>query len=158
MTFRLGYGSQFGSLAVDASCTETYHHIGRHRSHLIGQSIQLDNAVGGGQTLGNQLRGNTLDRLLTRGINVEEYNAVGEREIGRQEGGEEKIVILRVHNHYRVRGDGSEGYFITQDAICRGGYEVNYYLYGNVQSYCEDADWHLIRETVENLNTIIMEV
>jgi len=57
-----------------------------------------------------------------------------------------------------VNTNGSRGYFITQDAICRGGYEVNYYLYGNVQSYCEDADWHLIRETVENLNTIIMEV
>lgn len=56
-----------------------------------------------------------------------------------------------------VNTNGSLGYFITQDAICRGGYEVNYYLYGKVQSYRDDADWYLITQTTENITAILTE-
>ncbi len=56
-----------------------------------------------------------------------------------------------------INGNGSGSYFVTQDAICRGGYEVNYFLYGAVQGYCEDADWHLINNTVENVKAVIGE-
>lgn len=50
--------------------------------------------------------------------------------------------------------NGSEGYFITQDAICRGGYEVDMFLYGHIQPYCDDADFHLMKETIEHIKNI----
>jgi len=50
--------------------------------------------------------------------------------------------------------NGSEGYFITQDAICRGGYEVNMFLYGHIQPFCEDADFALIQETVKHIENL----
>jgi len=50
--------------------------------------------------------------------------------------------------------NGSEGYFITQDAICRGGYEVTMFLYGHLQSFCEDADFCLMEETVKHIQTM----
>ena len=48
--------------------------------------------------------------------------------------------------------NGSEGYFVTQDSLCRGGYEVNMFLYGHVQSFFDDADFYLMRETVDHIN------
>ena len=53
--------------------------------------------------------------------------------------------------------NGSKGYFITEDAICRGGYEVNCFVYEGVQSYVENADWYLVQNTVENIKNIIKE-
>ena len=53
--------------------------------------------------------------------------------------------------------NGSEGYFITQDAICRGGYEVNMFLYGHLQQFTDDADFCLIRETVKHIQNLIEE-
>ena len=49
--------------------------------------------------------------------------------------------------------NGTEGYFITQDAICRGGYEVDMFLYGHVQPYCDDADYYMMKETVKHIQT-----
>ncbi len=51
--------------------------------------------------------------------------------------------------------NGSGGYFITQDQICRGGYEVSMFQYGHIQPYCDDADWALIRGSVENIERIL---
>lgn len=48
--------------------------------------------------------------------------------------------------------NGLGSYFITQDAVCRGGYEVNLFLYARPQPYCDDADFELIRSTVDNIN------
>lgn len=50
--------------------------------------------------------------------------------------------------------NGSEGYFITQDTICRGGYEVLMFLYGHIQPFCDDADFVLVQETVNHLKNI----
>ncbi|MBQ9921933.1 MAG: hypothetical protein IJO52_07080, partial [Clostridia bacterium] len=47
--------------------------------------------------------------------------------------------------------NGSEGYFVTQDTICRGGYEVFMYLYSHIQPFVDDADIHYIRKTVEHI-------
>ena len=47
--------------------------------------------------------------------------------------------------------NGSEGYFITEDAFCRGGYEVDMHLYGHIQTYKRDADFSLVLTTVENI-------
>lgn len=49
--------------------------------------------------------------------------------------------------------NGTEGYFITQDAICRGGYEVDMFLYSHVQPYCDNADYFLMKETVNHIQT-----
>ncbi|MBE5782313.1 MAG: hypothetical protein E7329_03240 [Clostridiales bacterium] len=51
--------------------------------------------------------------------------------------------------------NGSQAYFVTQDQLCRGGYEVTMHQYGNIQPYCDDADWALIQGTVNNVNKIV---
>lgn len=70
-------------------------------------------------------------------------------------------VGMRIQKAFRSKSvlslsntNGSEGYFITQDAICRGGYEVTMYLYGHLQPYEDHADFHLLRETVSHIQTI----
>ncbi len=50
--------------------------------------------------------------------------------------------------------NGSEGYFITRDAVCRGGYEVNMFLYGHIQPFCDDADFELMKQTVKHIENI----
>ncbi len=46
------------------------------------------------------------------------------------------------------------GYFVTEDQICRGGYEVDYFLTSQIQPYAKDADYHLIKETLKNLRAM----
>ena len=53
-----------------------------------------------------------------------------------------------------VNTNGSKFYFVTQDAICRGGYEISQFLYHNTQAYCDDADFLLIQATLENLKKL----
>ena len=50
--------------------------------------------------------------------------------------------------------NGNEGYFITEDAICRGGYEVHMFLRNGLQPYVDNADWHLMKETVKHIESI----
>lgn len=50
--------------------------------------------------------------------------------------------------------NGSEGYFITQDSVCRGGYEVDMFLYGHIQPFCDDADFALMQETIKHIENI----
>lgn len=45
----------------------------------------------------------------------------------------------------------SRGYFITEDAICRGGYEVGMFLTTGVQPYVTNADFHYYDQTVKHL-------
>ena len=56
-----------------------------------------------------------------------------------------------------VNTNGSYAYFVTQDAICRGGYEISQFLYRNLQAYCEDADFLLVKATIANLEPILGE-
>ena len=51
--------------------------------------------------------------------------------------------------------NGSIGYFVTEDALCRGGYEVNMFLHGDVQPYCDHADFELIKATVNHVNAFL---
>jgi hypothetical protein len=53
--------------------------------------------------------------------------------------------------------NGSEGYFVTQDALCRGGYEVLMFLYSHVQPFVDNADIHYIKKTVEHVKSIEKE-
>lgn len=47
--------------------------------------------------------------------------------------------------------NGSEGYFVSEDQICRGGYEVKMFKIEKIQGYADNADWHLVTETLEHL-------
>ncbi|MBQ3083904.1 MAG: neutral/alkaline non-lysosomal ceramidase N-terminal domain-containing protein [Clostridia bacterium] len=60
---------------------------------------------------------------------------------------EQKVLSLSNAN-------GSEGYFITKDAVCRGGYEVEMFLYGHLQPFDEDADFYLMQETVNHIQSL----
>lgn len=53
--------------------------------------------------------------------------------------------------------NGSEGYFVTKDAICRGGYEVTMFLYGHLQQFTDDADFYLMQESVKHIQNLIDE-
>jgi hypothetical protein len=53
--------------------------------------------------------------------------------------------------------NGSEGYFITGDACCRGGYEVDMFLYGHIQQFTDNADFYLMQETVKHIQNLIDE-
>ena len=53
--------------------------------------------------------------------------------------------------------NGSDGYFVTEDQICRGGYEVDMFLYGRPQGYSASADTYLVGETVKNIDKLIQE-
>lgn len=61
--------------------------------------------------------------------------------------GDKKILNLSNSN-------GSEGYFITEDVIIRGGYEVDMFLYGHPQPYCKDADFELYKAIVNNIENM----
>lgn len=47
--------------------------------------------------------------------------------------------------------NGSEGYFPTDSELPKGGYEIDMYLTNYIQPYCDKADWHLMKETLKNL-------
>lgn len=47
--------------------------------------------------------------------------------------------------------NGSEGYFITQEATLRESYERECFWYSKVQSYADDSDWHILTQTVEHI-------
>ncbi|MBQ8567133.1 MAG: neutral/alkaline non-lysosomal ceramidase N-terminal domain-containing protein [Clostridia bacterium] len=51
--------------------------------------------------------------------------------------------------------NGSEGYFVTEDAICRSGYEVDMYLHIHLQQYEDNADFSLMTETLSHIEKII---
>ena len=50
--------------------------------------------------------------------------------------------------------NGSESYMVTQDALCRGGYEVDMFLYSHTQPFADDADFALTNQTIEHIKTI----
>lgn len=50
--------------------------------------------------------------------------------------------------------NGFEGYFVTEDALCRGGYEVGIFLYSHLQPPADNADYHLMKQTVQHINEV----
>ena len=50
--------------------------------------------------------------------------------------------------------NGSESYFVTQDQICRGGYEVEAFMTRHIQQYVDNADWYYITETLKQLGEL----
>jgi len=62
---------------------------------------------------------------------------------------EKELNVLSLSN-----ANGDLGYFPTQDQLCRGGYEINCFLYNEVQGYTDDADYQLMRATLEHLEKL----
>lgn len=50
--------------------------------------------------------------------------------------------------------NGSEGYFVTEDQICRGGYEIDMFKTKYIQPYSDNADWHVVTQTLDHLNKL----
>lgn len=50
--------------------------------------------------------------------------------------------------------NGSEGYYVTEDQICRGGYEIDMFKTSYIQPNSDNGDFHVFRQTVENLRKI----
>ena len=50
--------------------------------------------------------------------------------------------------------NGSYSYFVTQDQVCRGGYEIDIFHIRLNQQYADHADGELVKQTVEHLNGI----
>ncbi len=59
-------------------------------------------------------------------------------------------IVLSLSN-----ANGSEGYFPTEDQLCRGGYEVAMYYSANIQQFKPHADYNLISETLKNIKKVI---
>lgn len=54
--------------------------------------------------------------------------------------------------------NGSESYFAAETDICRGGYEINSFLYSGIQPFVKNADLYLVKETLKDLNRIYEEI
>ena len=50
--------------------------------------------------------------------------------------------------------NGADGYFATQDQICRGGYEIDMFLNGKPQGFRPDSDTHLVQQTLKNIKSL----
>ncbi len=50
--------------------------------------------------------------------------------------------------------NGMESYFVTEDQLCRGGYEVAMFRTASVQPYADNADTAYVNETVKNAEKI----
>jgi len=53
--------------------------------------------------------------------------------------------------------NGADGYFVTEDQICRGGYEIDMFLNGKPQGYRHNSDTHLVLETLKNIEALNAE-
>lgn len=54
-----------------------------------------------------------------------------------------------------INTNGSNAYLPTEDSIVRGGYEVQVFIYKDVQPYRAHADFTYITQTVENVQQIL---
>ena len=50
--------------------------------------------------------------------------------------------------------NGKGGYFVTEDQLCRGGYEVDMYRTRLPQAYADNADHHAVTETLNHLKEL----
>lgn len=53
--------------------------------------------------------------------------------------------------------NGNEGYFPTQDQLCRGGYEIGMFKHSDIQCFADDADFHIVKETLRNMEEFTHE-
>ena len=48
--------------------------------------------------------------------------------------------------------NGTFGYFATEPELCRGGYEIEMFRTSHLQPFVDNADWHLVCQTLANVN------
>ena len=53
--------------------------------------------------------------------------------------------------------NGSDSYFVTETEICRGGYEIDSFLYKDLQPFVNNADYYLINDTLQDLKKLYEE-
>lgn len=68
---------------------------------------------------------------------------------------------LRIQKHSKIpytlslsNANGCEGYFATEDQLCRGGYEIKMNKTAHIQEYVDNGDWYMITETLEHLSEL----
>ncbi len=67
-------------------------------------------------------------------------------------------VNKEIENHEVISiavANGYEGYFPTQKELCMGGYEIIQFRCKNIQRYVDNADFHLLKETINNIESFI---
>jgi len=84
----------------------------------------------------------TLGSLVLAGFPYELFSEIGMRI--QRAAGELDVLPIALAN-------GVIGYFPTEDALCRGGYEVVMFGTTNLQEFVHDVDWHLVKETLRNI-------
>ncbi|MBQ8310496.1 MAG: neutral/alkaline non-lysosomal ceramidase N-terminal domain-containing protein [Clostridia bacterium] len=65
--------------------------------------------------------------------------------------------IKNAHVLALSNANGADGYFVTEDQICRGGYEVDMFLNGRPQGYRPASDTHLVLEVLKNIDALKQE-
>lgn len=50
--------------------------------------------------------------------------------------------------------NGSEGYFVTRDALRLGGYEVDMFLYAHLQPYADHVQAYIVEETIRHIQKL----
>ena len=46
------------------------------------------------------------------------------------------------------------GYFATESELCRGGYEIEMFRTSHLQPFVDNADFHLVRQTLDNIKNV----
>lgn len=120
----------------------TVNYRGMIRAHLEQVIGSYENGFADKETfpMGQTLIG--LGELVFAAFPYELFSEIGMRINGAIEG----KTVLSLSNT-----NGNEGYFVTQSELCRGGYEVNMFLFGHLQPWQEDGDFHLMKQTVAHI-------
>jgi hypothetical protein len=115
----------------------------RHYIHTLGKIIDSYDA-GYEDKEYNEIEQNviSLDNVVFAGFPYELFSEIGMR-IQRSAGSLEVLPV--------AMANGVIGYFPTEDAVCRGGYEINMFKATNLQEYVHDVDFHLVTETLRNI-------
>jgi hypothetical protein len=115
----------------------------RHLIHTLGKVID-SYSDGYEDKEYNEIEQNviSLDNIVFAGFPYELFSEIGMR-IQRSAG---ELEVLPV-----AMANGVIGYFPTEDAVCRGGYEINMFKATNLQEYVSDVDFHLVTETLRNI-------
>ena len=88
----------------------------------------------------------SLDNVVFAGFPYEPFSEIGMRI---QKGaGDLEVLPISLAN-------GDIGYFPTEDALCRGGYEIEMFKALFTQELVPNADYHLVLETLRNIGVDI---
>ena len=90
-----------------------------------------------------------LGNLVFAGVPYETFSEIGLRTDRMVKGAR----VLSLSNT-----NGSEGYYVTEDSLCRGGYEVEMFRYGEVQPFVDNADFVLAKSSAEEIRRLLEDV